>query len=193
MLKLIKLSLLLLLFAYTARAQENTESQKFLTDFFKDKTAKELFIYTDKLWPSRYDELLHSINADTLRGNLFIKKNNPDYIVLSKEEKAYILKCLQEQRADTWPNHLLPNSRLVLYDTIASIFKDRKREWTYFYSHYGAKFHSFSKPIFLRNNSLCFFYSDYSCGGLCGFGNFAIYRINNGKWEEIISLFSWIS
>ncbi len=196
MIKPIKIILLLLLFASTTKGQESIETQKFLSSVFKDKIVKDIFIYTDNIWPARYNDLAHALNPDTLQNLRFgfgKVTDNSEYIVLSKEEKAYIFKCLQQQRTNAWPDHLFQNSRLVLYDTITNIFKDRTRGWPYFHNQYGAEFHSFLKPIFLRNNSVCFFYSDYSCGGLCGFGEFAIYRKKDSDWEKIITLFTWIS
>ncbi len=196
MTKLNGLILLLLLFTCTAKAQENLETKKFLSDVFRDKLTQEVFTYTDKIWPAYYDNIERSLKADTLQGALFpYRRDTPkEYIVLSKQEKVYIFKCLQEQKTKAWPDNLFPKSRLILYDTITAIFKDRRRGWPYFNNHFARSgFHSFTQPIFLRNNSLCIFYSDYSCGGLCGSGEFAVYRKQNGVWIKIISLYSWIS
>lgn len=195
MIKPIKIILLLLLFTCAAKAQESIETQKFLSDALLPQATKETYIYTEKLWPLRYSELEHSIK-DTLQGELFVPTSNPankEYIVLSKEEKGYIFKCLHEQKSKVWPDHLFPNSKLILYDTIANVFKDRHKDWNYFNKHFGSGFHSFTQPIFLRNGSICLFYSDYSCGGECGSGDFSIYRKRNGVWIRIITLYAWIS
>ncbi|MGZ3767992.1 MAG: hypothetical protein ACXVA2_25230 [Mucilaginibacter sp.] len=196
MIKPIKIILLLLLFTCTVKAQENIETEKFLSDIFKDKIAKEVFIYTDKTPTSFLEDVTKILRRDTLRGIPFGIGSgivNKEYIVLSKEERDYIFKCLQEQKAKVWHDHLLPNSKLVLNDTIADVFKDQGKNWPYFNSHFGNGYHSFTQPIFLRNNSVCFFYNDYGCGWLCGSGDFAVYIKKNGVWEKVIPLYAWIS
>ena len=52
---------------------------------------------------------------------------------------------------------------------------------------------NFSRPVFLRDNSLCVFYQSYSCGGLCGHGQFGLYRKFKGKWVQVSTFFQWIS
>jgi hypothetical protein len=52
---------------------------------------------------------------------------------------------------------------------------------------------SFTTPVFLRENSLCFFYYSVACGQLCGEGKFVVYRKINGKWEHYFTIWEWIS
>ncbi|OIQ22583.1 MAG: hypothetical protein BM557_00935 [Flavobacterium sp. MedPE-SWcel] len=54
--------------------------------------------------------------------------------------------------------------------------------------------HYFSKPIFIRNNTLCVIYtSDYSPSVNSGSGGWRIYKYKNNKWEFWKSLTLWIS
>jgi hypothetical protein len=117
-----------------------------------------------------------------------------DSLILTKEEKQFIIAELQNQ-IDTslWNQVPIANSLTISQDTITAIFKDRKRSWSYFHSNYGNSFNSFTIPIFFRNNQLCAFYYDNSCGGLCGEGVFAIYRREKNGWKRWFTIYEWVS
>ncbi len=92
-----------------------------------------------------------------------------------------------------WNADLVDHADFISRDTLNAIFKDGNRSWTYFHKRYGSSFHSFSAPIFLRNNTLCLFYSDYACGGLCGAGHTILYKKEEESWIVFKSFCYWIS
>lgn len=51
----------------------------------------------------------------------------------------------------------------------------------------------FSKPIFIRSNSICFMYSSNTSGALDGSGAWNVYKKENGKWVRWIKFAEWAS
>ena len=51
----------------------------------------------------------------------------------------------------------------------------------------------YSKPIFIRSNSICFVYSSSNSGPMTGSGSWNIYKKENGKWVQWIQFASWKS
>lgn len=115
-----------------------------------------------------------------------------DSAFYSKEELAFIMKSIKTSPVK-WSNGLLGSVNVISKDTIDAIFKDKSKGWNYFNKHFGQSYHIFSVPIFLRNDSLCLFYSSTHCGYECGDGHFILYKRENGKWVVVKTYCNWIS
>ena len=114
-------------------------------------------------------------------------------LILTQKEKKHIDAKLRQLRELTWKDHLLPSARLLSRDTVQYYLKDRARGWQRMYDRGISGYYTFSNPIFLRNETLCIFQYDFSCGNLCGDGTIMIYRKENGKWRPYINLANWVS
>jgi hypothetical protein len=190
--RVINILLALLLFSFAANAQEDIETKKFLSDFFKKQPDHGVVFYQDSVDAGR----IVPIKRDTLRNGFPLLENgsvNTNYVVFSKEERAYIAKKIEEQKTATWSDGLLPNSKLITKATIKDIFNEREKGWIYFHGKYSSGFYTFSKPIFLKNNTICVFYYGYHCDYLCGYGDWSVYKKVNGDWVRIITFSSWVS
>ncbi len=175
-------------------AQTDIVSQRFIKSVITEKGV----VYTDSLDKYEMNNMIMAFNQEGRYKNAskgFKRIDTPSIqIVFTGEEKAYINLELYNLKFHEWDKNLFENSTRIPVDTVSKIFSDnRKYGWLYFYNHYGNKLYSFSKPIFLRNGTMCLFYSDYSCGGTCGEGNFYIYLKIDGEWKPICRLFGWIS
>jgi hypothetical protein len=117
-----------------------------------------------------------------------------DSLILSDRDIAYAYKEIAKVSKHKWENGLFENSRVIPNDTITKVFADwARRGWSEMYRKGINKFYTIGMPVFLRNHTYCLFYYDYSCGGLCGYGDFAIYKKENGKWTYWGRISSWIS
>ncbi len=117
-----------------------------------------------------------------------------DSMTMSVEEMKYINAEIDKMGSHKWNKGLFENSQMIATDTVSAIFKDWKnRGWGYMYKIGIRKFYTIAKPILLRQGSFCLFYHAYSCGGLCGYGEFALYKKENGKWVHWVAISSWIS
>jgi hypothetical protein len=170
---------------------QTPESRAFLHDFFGQSTK---IVYMDRLWAGEIKRMEKALAQDMLQdvfGNRGVKPS--DRLVLTKEERSYIQHQLGMQFDVVWADHLFENAQKITKATVDSIFSDRNRGWTYFDEHYGPKLYSFSNPIFIRDHSLCIFYSGYSCGHRCGEGKLMILRKKNATWVSWMELYRWVS
>lgn len=151
-------------------------------DFIKVVKGKDLndstFVLEDKPFAFNYFDCLNQVLADS---STFTN------------EELKLIKQKKYVSVAHWNKSFFPNIKFVRRTLLDSIFSKNFGGWSYYKSKIGDSFNSFSMPIFLRNYTYCLFYSDNSCGGLCGGGRLILYRRNNGTWEEIVSYCNWIS
>ena len=117
-----------------------------------------------------------------------------DSAILSSQERREILVQLDHPILKTWTNDLIGPAKIVSQDTLNRIFKGGLHEaWSLFHEKYGRDLRRFSAPIFLRNNTICLFYSEMMCGGLCGEGQLSLYKKGAGQWKLIRTFCNWVS
>jgi hypothetical protein len=115
-----------------------------------------------------------------------------DTNTFSREEIAFI-KEKRYSVISRWDRTLFPEYHLLSGDTLQVMFEKKGGGWHAFYKKFGSGFHTFSEPIFLRKDTLCLFYHDYSCGYLCGTGHLVLYQKKDRKWEILKEYCDWIS
>ncbi|HUS02880.1 MAG TPA: hypothetical protein VMY77_14180 [Chitinophagaceae bacterium] len=104
-----------------------------------------------------------------------------DTLILSKSEKKYIITQLRIIKDHVWKDSLFNFSHRIPEDSTASYLKANKARELY----------QFSKPIFIRNNSICLIYMmRLCCGGIYGPTHLGFYKIQNGFWKNWITVFS---
>jgi len=187
------LSLSLVCLCLLGKAQNDSKDVKFINSVL-DTTIlfRAKGFYSDKISYHQIDEMRESLNKDTLFSNNWPKRE-VTYLVFSTEERAHINREIDKFINFKWRDGLVPQLKMISADTIKSIFADRLKSWRYFYNKYGLYIHEFTKPIFLRNNTICIFYKQFVCGDLCGFGTFDVYLLKEGKWVAEYHISSWIS
>lgn len=117
-----------------------------------------------------------------------------DSMTMSVGEMKYVNAEIDKMANHKWGSNLFPDSRIISTDTVNAVFKDWKhRGWNYMYKMGIHKLYTFSKPILLRKGTFCLFYYGYGCGSLCGYGEFALYKKESGKWVRWVAISSWIS
>lgn len=167
----IKIILVLGLLTNTACAQLSKE-QKFINDVFTITQKKDL-IYTNKVLPYYIDEISNSLKYDTIKRNKSSSIISKEWVILSKCEKKIIEKKIKKYNERSWAANKLPQYKYMHLDTLSAM---KYRYWT-----------SFTKPIFIRNNTMCvFYYSEVD------WGSFRLYIYQNGKWEYFSSLWEWV-
>lgn len=126
-----------------------------------------------------------AILKDTLNNSFFFgKKEKGKQLILTNNEKKYLLRKIDEQQGFVWPDNLFQN--------IQKSNLEEKNPTSKLKNSFQ-KIYSFSKPIFIRNHTICIFYYGYYCGGECGKGIIEIYHKVNDKWTTWISIVQWIS
>lgn len=189
----------LFLVSFGAKAQVTPQGLNFIAGFFAQERKETKYFYAQGVGTATINELSKYINnlpKNTLKSydRSGVTARLVDSLVLTDEEKYYILTELAAQKADSlWKNITLPNARMVPKQTILDIFNNKNKGWSYFHDGIGKGFYMFTFPIFFRNNNYCAFYCGYSCGNVCGDGAFIIYKKVNGKWMAAFKLYNWVS
>ena len=173
-------------------AQENTEKQ-FFSDLFKNRISK--VIYSENRF---YDlnELKNTINQAKVVYKMQLE-NSPiillDSLFFTNQELEIVFNKIMSSNDTHWAKNSILNGKYIPRKKIDKIFNEPSKGWDYFHKIYGKDLFSFSKPVFIRNNSVCFFYESNGNGNLGGSGSFDIYIKQNGKWIFFNSLRMWIS
>ena len=185
----ILLTIFLLLFFLFGKAQQDDKTRAFL-NYVRERVFKEdSLFYTEDL----NDITLAEMRKHLLKDTIWIYKQlgegklqRIDSIILSKYEKKYIEEQLAEQAGKIWNDNLLEKSKLTSRDTTY-----KKYGYSRLPNDYKPKtIYSFSRPIFLREDSICYFYYQEVQAGL-GYGQLGLYRSENGKWKFIQWFYSW--
>ncbi|MBD3581643.1 hypothetical protein [Flavobacterium selenitireducens] len=118
----------------------------------------------------------------------------PARISLSKTEIDFVIAELSVAgKQANWSKGLIRNSRQVSTKEVDSIFLNRNKGYPYFKRKYGSVLYHFSKPVFLRNNTVCVFYKGTSGQPESGGGGFSLYVKDNGVWKTYRFITMWIS
>lgn len=173
-------------------AQENIE-KKFFNDLFNNRITR--VIYSE----NRFDdlnELKNTINQAKVVHKMQLE-NSPiillDSLFFTNQELEIVFNKIISSNGQHWAKDIISNGKYIQRKKIDKILNEPSKGWDYFTKNYGKDLYSFSKPVFIRNNSVCFFYVSNGNGDLGGSGSFDIYIKQNGKWILYNSLSLWIS
>jgi hypothetical protein len=177
--------IILCLYCFNSYSQAQ-DSTAFIEKYF-GVTAR--LVYTDRLDTYNVDLINSVLSKDTLYGF-----DSTEVLIISSQERIHIGQALTKLSSIRWSSSLFKYGKLISQDTVRAIFKDREhRGWQYFKQHYGTELHEFSSPIFIRDNTLCIFYSGYTCGYECGEGALAIFKKEKKDWVLWMKLYVWVS
>jgi len=165
--------------------QDTSETITFLKQIRRDFCKGDSLFYTSSLDKFTVSEIRRHLSRDTIwiwSGSFSGKLQKDDSIILTSDEKSFITDQLKNPEGKLWNENLLEKSKLT--ELASHNFRDPvlPSEEKYIYS--------FSKPIFIRNNSLCFFYLHYSFTHYVGEGTLMLFKKVNRKWVYIQWLFS---
>ncbi|MEL1249039.1 hypothetical protein [Flavobacterium helocola] len=178
---------------FNSYSQESFETNKFFNDVFKKRTDK--LRYTENKFED-LEEIKSSLEQITTVSKMQLK-NFPEILIdsisFTKEELENAFNEFKKNNDKLWAKNLIENGSYISRKKIDKIFKSSSKGWEYFHKNYGDDLFRLSKPIFVKGNTVCFFYSSSSCGNLCGTGSFDIFIKQNGEWIFYTSLSMWIS
>lgn len=190
--------LLFLLICPALFAQDSRHATDETVDFVNQVVQKMSKI--DGYWPvadSLEDFELKLIKLwlanDTLQNkrgqiNTQIKGSLPKYILLTAEEKKHVDLEIASMQRKIWTDAPIKGVKILNADT-AAVWRKRSTEFKQTRSAYF----SFSKPIFIRNNTVCLFYSGHICGPLCSTGFLIAYTKVGDEWVEWFLIDSWVT
>lgn len=107
------------------------------------------------------------------------------------EEEIADLKNKKYFSFSKWNASFFGSQKIISSDTMKKIMKDGAKGWPYFLKNKGSRIYLFSMPVFLKKDTRCVFYSEYSCGDTCGAGHLVLYKKENSSWVKEKSFCNW--
>ncbi len=186
--------------AHAQKAEFISEEKTFLSWYFQNYLLKskndQPILYTNAIYTGSLTAIKNDIVKDTLVDLKSNDENNElkECLVLTKSEKLYVSNQLDKMVGTRWTTNLPENSKMLNIDRVQTLIGKQGLGWhDKYYKRYKTGFYSFSKPIFIRNNTLCIFSYSYNCGILCAYGETAVYIKDSGVWSKWLILSEWIS
>ena len=196
--KVFLFSSLMLLQLTNSYAQNEKQEKEFLNWFFREhqKLNGKVFylaaIATDKL-----SYLRSAVHADTLYAEFppeeGIQNYRKDTLVFSVTDRALLQREMKSLKSQNLPDQCFEGGKMLSTDSLKLYAKDNLDFWGNLAKNKMNSFWMFSRPIFLRDQTICVFnYSNY-CGFKCAYGKTAVYEKRHGRWRRLMVLSSWIS
>ncbi|MGA0560135.1 hypothetical protein ACO2Q8_25965 [Larkinella sp. VNQ87] len=187
----------LLLFALASQTHgQQSEAQAFIRYQFRNLNR---IVFPTFLATHAFSSIKDALQASTLRSEResLRSRYDPDSIlVLSDQEREYLLQELEKQqnRTDSSLVNVFEAGTVTTDNSGQLGYFNRNRDWSDFKQAQANSFYSFSRPLFIRNNTLCFFYYYFTCGHNCSHGKFAVYRkTRDNAWLPWLVLFTSVS
>lgn len=173
-------------------AQQYEKDKKFINEIFKPKGKMVICNHLDRY---TIDEIKDEFKYDTLHSWRYYYRGDSDVLILNNNEIEYIYRQLKKMQKPYLKADLFDSTLIISERRLKKSFKGNVDiGWAKFYKKYSPNgYYNFSKPIFLRNDSLCIFYYGNHCGGLCGGGGLYVYKKTENGWKSWIELFRWVS
>lgn len=171
--KLLKVFIFLL--SFSIEAQTSIE-REFISNILGKETNQNI-VYTDKIPKNELNDVI-----DALKKNIILKvrmndANPDDKLKLTKKEVSKIAAQFECANKQSWAANKLPQYKYIPNDTI-----------TKFPSKYSnLYFYSFTKPVFIRNNTMVVFYYQAN-----EWGALRVYYKEKDIWNYYI-LYTWVS
>lgn len=158
------------------------EDIEFINEFFfhNIKFSKNtIYKYQSKLNLYHLEQKLELFALDSVSSlySFSNKKRTKEkqFLKLSSDERHFIKEEIQKFDSLKWGKNLIPGEkRLSIAKSLTGGF-------------------SITKPIFLRNNTLCIFDYFYDCGNRCAESETTVFKKVNGKWEMWMIVYRLVS
>lgn len=180
-------------------AQSDRSELIFLEGLIRNYQPEGKIIYTDIINKDDLDKIKSKIKKNTIYD--ISKTRNQNFIVLTRQEKKYLFQQLELARRPYWKENIIPGSQLIIEEDAFNYIKKTTQEYLENYNrptntendrmnlvknYQRPNIFKFSKPIYLRNRSICLIYFASICGNPCGFEELCFYKIANNTWTKWI-------
>ncbi|MES2378982.1 MAG: hypothetical protein V4553_20485 [Bacteroidota bacterium] len=185
---------LLLLFSCIIPYLASNAQTHYEKKFIQFAIGKGNIWYGEKIESDGIDFVRETLSKDTLFDwrymTLYAKRGLPDSLVfvLTKSEHAFINKELDGMKGFAWKKHLFKNSLLVNFEKWGAYRKAHQGKSSFNSDDYKNGGYRFTKPIFIRNKSVCFLYITHHDDG-----KVLMYVRNRTNWRIKYVLDFWVS
>ncbi|OAQ42380.1 hypothetical protein A5893_04530 [Pedobacter psychrophilus] len=113
---------------------------------------------------------------------------NKKPLIITSTERTYLISELNKLKDFAWPSKMFPNSVVVTINDIRKVFSITSK-YPETKSAMCSIIYGFSKPIFIRNNTICLYLSQEQYGESNSQSTFSFYKKNGLEWEEYADVF----
>lgn len=189
-------------FSLQVTAQENSSASTLIRDIYSNWFYDRPFTYQECdtfFYSEKVDSnIINKVKAHFLSDKEF-KEWDPDQAAYVKrktrftlEERRYIVAQLDVVKTMKWPPKMFPFAYMVPLENVDILLSKTDNSKLKPQQKICMEIQHFSPPIFLRNNTLCFFYLGKS-NIFTKEGTFWIYEKINGEWKRLASIYEWAS
>lgn len=128
-----------------------------------------------------------SFSIDPVTGETTEYVRYVDSLILTSKEKQHLItdfgKSVRWEKG-LFEHSIRVNDHKTGYKTIAVIKENPEKDQpgTFYYIF------SFSRPVFIRDGTICLIAVGAICGGDCGIVNISFYRKTHGRWKRWVSV-----
>ncbi|MDB5158138.1 MAG: hypothetical protein JWR50_2845 [Mucilaginibacter sp.] len=161
--------------------------------FIRFVISKEHILYAEKIGPYWIEQLKETINQDTLyryEGFRYYrsKLSDSDWFILTPSEKVFINNELDKMKDLLWKDNVVKKSLALTKARTEKYKKERGGQSYYNLEYFHNRIYAFTKPVFIRNKTVCFFYLQVGGGG-----QLMIYIKSGKKWLRKFTPLLWVS
>jgi hypothetical protein len=179
--------------------QNNVQEIAFIEKNIREYQSEGSIYYSEKISKKELNNIKEKIQVQSIYDHK--KADNKNYLNLTRQEKKYLMSQLEICCTPTWQDDLFKDSKIVKSDDIVSYIKTSYTEYLEKYNnpnnseeermtmvknYQRPNVFTFSKPVYLRDETLFFFYFSSTCGDPCGFEEFSFYKKENNEWKKWI-------
>jgi hypothetical protein len=163
---------------FSCKKKEDNPINEFLEDFYSlSNIDKNSLVICNKGSDYFYEVISEANFSDTIFG-----KKKDKFFILNEDERNFIKKEIEKLNSFSWTKSKIDAKTIIPIQTFEKIFNDENSIKNFFNRNRGLVIYSFSKPIFLRNDSICIFAYAYYCGMECTAIHLSIYEKANSRW-----------
>ena len=148
------------------------------TLYYSEKISSDIISGTIKLIDSKRTFPLYSLYNGSEISPLIITRN----------EQQYLIAELSKLKDFSWPTSMFPKSKRVSLEYIKSLYPTTNNEVND-QQNDCATIYSFSKPIFIRNGTICLYIDQELYNNSSNLLFIQFYQIIKGNWEEYADVF----
>lgn len=164
-----------------------------LKSYSKGPGKCNLFLYSDTIDSYTIEIVKNQFLEDSIFLKYSPKKDTSKdvRIKFSSIERSYIIEQLNNLNMQAWPDEIFPMSRVVHFNKIDSIQKSVNAKKLDPLLRLCYTVYIFTHPIFLRQNTICLFYSGKTNFAVME-GEFWIFKKEGQNWIKYSPLYQWI-
>jgi len=159
----------------------------------REKFECEAMYYTAEIEPHIIDSTINRIQQSReFEIHYIFRGDNSKPLTISEQEQDYLISELEKLKKLRWDLDIFPYSKRLEYKEIQETFNLTEELPMEKEKNMCSIVYTFSKPIFIRNDSVALYLSQQRYRGNYTQLDFQFYKLNqNNRWEKFAQVYSY--